>query len=139
MARIHGRSGTVTVGGVTVSGVTSFSYDVSADSADATAMGDSGKQYLGGLKDGSGTVEMRLVQEDFTSGSSGQDALYDALTDGTGVAIVLNVGGSPASGEIESYTGTPIINSFAHSQSFDDTVNITFGFQGLLEPSYSGA
>jgi len=136
MSRIHGRSGVVTIGTEEISGVTSFSYDVTADSTDATAMGDPAKEYLGGLKDGSGTVEMRLVPEDFQASATGQGDLYDALSDGTGVTLTLEVGNTGETGDLTGYTGSVIVNSFAHSQSFDDVVNITFGFQGLLDPAY---
>ena len=137
MARLHGKGGTVTVSGITVSGVTSFSYDETADSVDATAMGDTSKQYLGGLRDGSGTVELRLVTEDFTSGVTGQDAFYDAMGLGTSVSLVLDIGGTPSAGQIEALSGSPIINSFAMSASFDDVVNITFGYQGSLAPVFA--
>lgn len=140
MARIHGRSGSFTVGAVLVSGVSSFSYDETTDSVDATAMGDASKQYLGGLRDGSGTIEARLVTGDFTSGGTGQGDLLVALAAGTEVSVALDIGSPlPADGEVTGYTGSVIVNSFAHSQSFDDVINITFGFQGTLDPSYSGA
>ena len=137
MARLHGKKGLVKIGESTVAAVSSFSYDETADSIDATAMGDTSKNYLGGLRDGSGSIEARYESTDYAS-AKGQGDLLAALEAGTGVIVDLQLDSDVTSGEFAGLSGdTAIINSFSFSQGFDDVVTVTFGFQGTLS-HYSG-
>lgn len=130
---MHGRRGLVSLSGTAIGRVTAFSYDESADSVEATAMGDTAKSYEGGLVDGSGTVDFRFSQTD-----SGQDLMLTALRAGTAVTLDLVSDSADTSGTNVGFSGSVVVNSFNYTQSFDDTINGSFGYQGVLT-SYSGA
>jgi len=139
MAAIHGRKGKVIIGtGTTqVLSVYAFSYDASADQVDVTAMGDTSKSYLTGLADGSGTIEARLNATDFAT-TDGQGAMYAAFAAGSQVELDLILDSDVTTGEFVGLSGsTAVINNFSINQSFDDSVSVSFGFQGTLVP-YSG-
>lgn len=135
---IHGRRGKVLIGSTEVLSVSSFSYEASADQVDVTAMGDTSKQYLTGLADGSGSIEARLITDDFGA-AEGQGGLYTAFAAGTQATLVLILDEDVTTGEFVGLSGTTaVINGFSVNQSFDDAINVTFSFQGTLLP-YSGA
>jgi len=130
---MHGRRGSISIDGQALGRVTAFSYDESADSVESTAMGDTSKSYEGGLVDGSGTIDCRFDQAD-----AGQDDFLTALRAGTSVVLNLVSDSSDLVGTNVGFSGSAVINSFNYTQSFDDTINCSFGFQGVLT-SYSGA
>jgi len=122
---IHGRNGTVSVSGITVASVTSFSYEESADTTEATAMTDTERTFLPGISQGSGTVDFQWIDN-----NAGQIAVKDALRNGTTVTLELD----PISGATGStYTGDVIIVSYSFNQSMDSIVNGSFGYNGVLD------
>lgn len=123
----HGRNGIVRFGIGNVGRVTAFSYDESESPTEETAMGDSSKVFEAGLVEGSGTIDFRFDQND-----GRQDSGMSDLRDGDSVSLVLYPLG--LTGGV-SFTGSVIINSFTYTQSFDDTINGSFGFQGVLTKS----
>lgn len=129
MARFHGRRGVVTIGASALGSVSAFTYEESADSVEATAMGDTTKQYEAGLVEGSGTVDCRFDPSD-----TEQEGLFDDLRAGTTVVLKLEFNSANATtGEIGSLDGSVILTSYSLNQSFDDTVNVSFAFRGALD------
>jgi len=122
---IHGRSGAVKVSTNDVAAVTGFSYDESADKSETTAMGDNAKSYLGGLRDGSGTLDCFWQASD-----PGHDVLLAGFAAGTTVELHLYPEGD-ASGKID-YNGDVVIDSVGLAQTKDDLVTISFQFSGFL-------
>lgn len=138
MAGILGRRGVVKVSGNTIAGVSSFSYSEKADSIDATVMGDTGKVYLTGLPDGSGTVECRFVNTDYAATGEGQGTALGVLKTGTQVTLQLIADSAVTTGEFVGLSGsTCVITSYDYNQSYDGIPTCTFGFQGVLT-KYSG-
>lgn len=129
---IHGRSGAVKLSGVTVAQVTSFSYDEKADSLETTAMGDSNKSYATGLVDGSGSLECRFVNTDY-SANTGQGIGLNALRAGTVISVSLIPASATTTGMFVGLSGAScVINSYTYNQSFDGVASCTLGFQGVL-------
>lgn len=126
-AGVHGRSGAVTAGATpsAVAAVTSFSYEESVDETETTAMGDTAKEFLGGLKDGSGQVDCNWQATD-----AGHTALLDALDAGGTVDLNLYPEGN-TTGKAE-YSGSVIVKNMSLSSSKDDLVSIGFQFRGFL-------
>jgi hypothetical protein len=122
MARHTGKAGTVTISGMSITSVSAWSYEQSADEIETTSMGDTSKVYLGGLIDGSGTVDFRL------DGGSGQTGVLTALDAGTSVTLSLGTGE-------ETLTGSCVVTSYSVNATYGDVVGGTFGFRGKL--SYS--
>lgn len=122
MAKIHGKSGAVYLGANEVLEVKSWSYDETVETADATAMGDTEKSYLAGVKDGSGSVTC-LWDPDDTTGQN-------ALTTGSSVALNLYPEGEGAGGV--ELAGTVIVTGRSPSGDLGAVVEISFTFQGVL-------
>lgn len=113
MAAFHGYAGSVTFTGITTVLCTSWSADVKADVAEATAMGDTWKTYHGGFKDWTASVECLLD----TAG------VYIAAF-GTSATLVLTA----VSGT--GFTGTAICNGIAINTDANDIAKVTYTFQG---------
>ena len=122
---VHGRSGAAKISTDAVAAVTGFSYDESADKAETTAMGDTAKTYLGGLRDGSGSLDCFWQATD-----AGHDALLAGFAAGTTVTLHLYPEGD-STGKID-YTGDVVIDSVGLAQTKDDLVTISFSFSGFL-------
>lgn len=136
MAGIHGRSGAVKLSGVTVAAVTSFSYDEKADSLETTAMGDTSKSYASGLVDGSGSLECRFVNTDY-SANTGQGIGLTALRAGTSIVVSLIPATATTTGMFVGLSGSCVINSYTYNQSYDGVATCTIGYQGVLT-KYTG-
>ncbi len=133
---MHGRRGVVQISGATIAKVTAYSYEEKADSVDATSMGDTGKSYDLGLVDGSGTIDFRFLNTDYAV-TEGQGIAKNALRAGTSVTLKLQPDSAITTGEFVALSGTVVVNSYSINQSFDDTINGSFAYQGVLT-SYSG-
>jgi hypothetical protein len=125
-AAIHGRAGTVKAVANAVGSVTAWSYEESVDETDTTAMGDTAKSYLGGLRDGSGQVDAFWYKTDV-----GHDALLTAFAAGTAVVLHVNPTGLATTGNID-YTGSVMIKSVSINSSKDDIITISFQYRGFL-------
>ncbi len=107
MAEVVLTDASVTLGGTDLSDhVRSITLNYSAEPQDITAMGDSTRQRIGGLKDWSVSVEFN---QDFASGE------VDA-TVFSSVGSTLTFVGKPASGSVSttnpSFTGTALLTSY---------------------------
>jgi len=119
MATHHGRNGTVKVGSNTVAEIKSFSLDMTSDTVEDTAMGDSMKSYKVGQGDASGSITCHFDETD----TSGQGA----MTAGAEVSLTLAPEGADTGDTI--FTMTAIINSVGFSVDMGDVVERSFGFQ----------
>lgn len=125
-AAIHGRSGTVVSGASALGSVTGWSYEESVDEQETTAMGDTAKTYLGGLRDGSGQIDAFWYKTD-----TGHDSIETAFAAGTTVTLHINPEGT-GTGNID-YTGDVIIKQVSVSGSKEDVITVTFQFRGFLD------
>ncbi len=129
MAKFTGRRGVVSIGSNALGRVTSFNYEESADDIEATAMGDATKQYLGGLVEGSGSVECQ-----FDAADTEQEGLMDDLRAGTTVDLKLQFdSANSTSGDIDFLSGDVILTNYSLSQGYNDVVTISFSFRGALD------
>lgn len=129
MAVHHGSEGIVKIGTDTVASVSSWSYDRSTDTVEATALGDTSKSYKPGLQDGSGSLECFWDETDTT----GQQALEDAMASGSNVTLNIYPEGA-ATGAVY-YTGSVAIESLSMTGGTSDLVGASFSFRGFLSRS----
>ena len=122
---VHGRSGSVEAGSNAVGSVTAWSYEESVDEQETTAMGDTAKTFLGGLRDGSGQVDAYWFNTDV-----GHDEILTHFAAGTQVALTLYPEGKTV-GKAE-YTGNVVVKQVSISGSKDDIITVTFQFRGFL-------
>jgi hypothetical protein len=64
MATHHGKEGVVTVGGVAVGELTSFTLETTGDVVEDTALTDGTKSFVAGRTSFSGTLEMHFDESD---------------------------------------------------------------------------
>jgi len=126
MAIQHGRYGTIEIVAVAVGHVKSWSYSETVDETEVTAMGDTAKAYLGGLRDG--TVEIECL---FDQADAGQEDILDGLAAGTTIVVNIYTEGTKVTGDV-FYTGSILINSNEVSSSVDGMIVAKFGGRGFL-------
>tara|TARA_B100000780_G_C21062585_1_gene427171 strand:- start:221 stop:622 length:402 start_codon:yes stop_codon:yes gene_type:complete len=133
MATISGTSGSVFLQLVgtaeaIVGEVRTFNFDETIEPIDSTTMGDTAKNYTGGLKDGILNIDC------FYDHLNAQQVVMDA---GALLDIEINPGGT-GSGQ-KKYTGVGLVTSRSVSNSPDGLVEATFVMQisnGLTEGTY---
>jgi hypothetical protein len=119
MATHHGKEGVVTVAGVAVGELTSFTLETTGDVVEDTALTDGTKSFVAGRTSFSGTLEMH-----FDESSTEQEALIA----GESISFVLLPEGN--TGGDASYTGTGIVTGMSINNSMDAIVSRSVTFQG---------
>jgi hypothetical protein len=119
MATHHGKEGVVTVGGVQMGEVTSFTLETTGDVVEDTALTDGTKSFVTGRTSFSGTLEMHFDKS---------DAPQETLTAGASISFVLLPEGN--TGGDASYTGTGLVTGMSINNSMDAIVSRTVTFQG---------
>ena len=116
MAIFHGKSGTVNWEGTGTEHVTNWTLSVTADVAEATAMGDTYKSHTIGFLDSSATVTAYVPAAGLEP-SVGTDL-------GKSAALILDtVGGLP-------YSGTMICTDISINADADGNPSATYSFVG---------
>jgi predicted secreted protein len=125
---IAGKSGKLGLGASAVMDISSWSLELGADTLDVTALGDDWKKFIAGLKEWSASAEgFYSVHTDAT----GQKALQDAYLNSTEVSLKLFVNAT------NYYSGSAYISGMSVEDPVDDTVSISFEFQGTGALSYN--
>jgi hypothetical protein len=119
MATHHGKEGVVTVGGVAVGELTSFTLETTGDVVEDTALTDGTKSFVTGRTSFSGTLEMHFDET---------DSPQETLLAGASISFVLLPEGNTAGDA--SYTGTGIVTGMSINNSMDAIVSRTVTFQG---------
>jgi hypothetical protein len=119
MATHHGKEGVVTVGGVAVGELTSFTLETTGDVVEDTALADGTKSFVTGRTSFSGTLEMHFDET---------DSPQETLTAGASISFVLLPEGNTAGDA--SYTGTGIVTGMSINNSMDAIVSRSVTFQG---------
>ena len=127
---IKGYGGSVTVGASEVGTAKIWTLDMSASETDSTTFADGGwSSTCAGLKSWSGSITVM-----WDAGSdAGEDALIQAFTAGTEVALVLATEASSGTGTTETYSGNVVITSMPITNDVNSCVEVTFGFSGRGE------
>lgn len=119
-----GDDGQVEFGASIVAGVTSWSVDVTMDTAETTAMGDGGwKSFISSNKGWTASCEVIISLDDL----SGADSTATAV--GIGDSAVLELFGDK-DGTGASYSGTALVTGYSVSSAIGDTIKASVTFQG---------
>lgn len=119
MARLSGKSGTVTVGGTAVKGVKSWDIDAKCDAIDVTGMDSLGaKAFINGLTEWSGTVECLLDADGYVAVGS--------LVAG---AIAVSLVSASAAPKVTA-SGSAIVTGYKISTPVEGFVSLSLAFQG---------
>ncbi len=114
-------NGTGTVGAV--ASTTSWTLDVTKDTLECTAHGDTSRKYVGSLKSGTGTVDLIYTA---TSGDDTAEIITDVLTSEDSGDAAFNLFLDTSGSKKVSFNG--IITSTTYSSSVGDlnTVSVNF-------------
>jgi len=125
---LAGKSGKLMVGASNVTEIKNWSLDLGVDTIDTTALGDEWKNFIAGLKEWSASAEGSW---NVAVDAQGQKALQDAYLSGATVSLKLYVDAA------HYYSGEAFISSLSVEDPVDDTVNVSFEFQGTGALAYS--
>lgn len=126
MAAAAGKGGKVMTSSDTTALVKSWSVDVEVDMLDDTALSDSWKSNISGLKGWSASVEVCWDMSD-----TSQAAFNSAVLAGTTVAVKLYTNST------NYYSGTAYVSSMSVEDPVDDLVTATFELTGDGTLSYN--
>lgn len=125
---LAGKSGKLMVGTNNVTEIKNWSLDLGLDTIETTALGDEWKNFIAGLKEWSASAEGSW---NVAVDAQGQKALQDAYLSGATVSLKLYVDAA------HYYSGEAFISSLSVEDPVDDTVNVSFEFQGTGALSYN--
>jgi len=120
MAVHTGSEGTVKVGANTILELKSYAIEETGDTIETTALGDTSRTYVAGLKTFTGTIECYWDETDTT----GQGALS------VGSEITINFYPEGDASSDTYYTGTAIVTGQSITGTTDGTVDRSFTIQG---------
>ena len=112
-----------------VASTTSWSLDVTKDTLECTAHGDTSRKYVGSLKSGSGTVDLIYTA---TSGDDTAEIITDVLTSEDSGDAAFNLFLDTSGSKKVSFNG--IITGTTYSASVGDlnTVSVSFITNGAI-------
>ena len=118
MAVFSGFAGTVSFDSASTLNVTSFTLDISVDTQESTAMGDTYRSRVAGFKDWTATVEAR-------ADSAGLDPALGDLGLVAKTLVLDTVGG-----KVYTITAGAMVTDMSINQDMEDTVSVTYTFVG---------
>ena len=127
---IVGNDGAITIGGVTVASVKTFTVDMKRGTLETTTMGKDVKTFVKGLGEWSGTADIYFDVAQFADSATFQfnpsiGFVGDLPT--TGVKFYV---AKPATGTQYVFTGDVIITDYQVKVAMDGIVESTITFQG---------
>lgn len=121
---LTGNGGVITVDSNAVAEVRSYSLEITQDTIENTVMGDSSRQYVGGLSQFSGTADVYWIDAHFSTADL--DGLIQGAVGAAPVGIVVYEDGNPGS----NWNGDILITGYSISASMDGMVEASVSFQG---------
>lgn len=139
MAAIRGTSGVLSIGGVDLAEITSFTLDTTMDTIEVTAMGSQSRNYVQGLNtftvSGDCIIESTDAATQYTDITQ-LEAVANGTGDPTGTLILYPEG--TGTGGIK-LSGNVVVTGFSMTGSFDGVVTGSFTAQGTGNLSYGAA
>ncbi len=119
----HGKNGALSLGGTNIAMLTSWTLTENADTVECTAMGDTSRKYMVGIKGFEGSAECVWTNDD-------QSGHIAGFTVGTEYAGIFYVDDNTSAVADLKYSGQVIVTSIEVSAAMDDVVRATVNFQG---------
>lgn len=143
MATLTGNDGAISINGIAVLAVRSWSIDLTADTIETTVMGNDTRTYVKGLSTFSGTADVYFDPDTATSGFDAAEATFNpthpnSLVGAGGVAGKFYVE-YQASGNDQVFTGNLIVTGYTVNSSMDGMVEASISFQGSGGATFSTA
>ena len=119
----HGKNGALSLGGTNIAMLTSWTLTENADTVECTAMGDTSRKYMVGIKGFEGSAECVWTDESATQSIS-------EITVGTTYNAIFFVDDNATATADMGYKGDVIVTSIEVAAAMDDVVRATVNFQG---------
>jgi hypothetical protein len=139
MATLTGNDGAISVNGIAVLAVRSWSIDITADTIETTVMGNDTRTYVKGLSTFSGTADVFFDPDTSTSGFDAAETTFNptvGLVGAAGVAGKFYVE-YLASGNDQVFQGNLIVTGYTVNSSMDGMVEASISFQGTGGVAFS--
>jgi predicted secreted protein len=141
MATITGNDGAISVNGIAVLAVRSWSIDMTADTIETTTMGNDTRTYIKGLSTFSGSADVYFDPDTATSGFDAAETTFNPANAST-VVGASGVAGKfyveyLASGNDQLFQGNLIVTGYTVNSSMDGMVEASISFQGTGSVAFS--
>lgn len=136
MAILTGNNGAVSIDGVNVAQVRSFSLEMTRDTIENTVMGQDVRVFVGGLSSFSGSADIYFDADQYDSNETKFNPTA-GLVGASGVALKLYIEENYSSTSDYAFTGNVIVTGFTVNSSFDGLVEASISFQGTGATAFS--
>jgi glutamate dehydrogenase/leucine dehydrogenase len=143
MATLTGNNGAVSINGIAVLAVRSFSIEMTRDTIETSTMGTDVRTYISGLSSFSGSAEVYFDPDTATTGFDAAESTFNptaGLVGASGVTgkfyVELDATGNNAD---QAFTGTIIVTGYTVNATMDGMVEASISFQGSGAVAYSTA
>lgn len=136
MATITGRDGAITISGTTLAAVRNFSIEMTADTIEATVMGNDTRVYKKGLSSFSGSADIYFDPSEF----DGAESTFNPTSGLVGAAAVAGKFylDQDASNDLV-FSGDIIVTGYTVNSAFDGMVEASISFQGTGATTFSAS
>lgn len=136
MAIQTGNNGAVTLNGVVVAAVRSFSIEMTRDTIETSTMGTDVRTYITGLSSFSGSADVYFETDQFDTAETTFNPTSGLVGVG-GVAVKLFVEENYSGADDYAFTGDVIVTGYTVNAAFDGMVEASISFQGTGAAAYS--
>lgn len=134
MATITGRDGAISVAGTTLAAVRNFSIEMTADTIEATVMGNDTRVYKKGLSTFSGSADIYFDPTEFDGGESTFNPTA-GLVGASAVAGKFYLDQDVTNDIV--FSGDIIVTGYTVNSSMDGMVEASISFQGTGATTFS--
>jgi glutamate dehydrogenase/leucine dehydrogenase len=143
MAIQTGNNGAVSIDGVNIAQVRSFSIEMTRDTIETSVMGTDVRTFLTGLSSFSGSADVYFDPDTATTGFDAAESTFNptaGLVGASGVTgkfyVELDASGTNVD---EAFTGTIVVTGYTVNATMDGMVEASISFQGSGAVTYSTA
>jgi predicted secreted protein len=143
MAILTGNNGAVSINGIAVLAVRSFSIEMTRDTIETSVMGTDVRTYVAGMSSFSGSADVYFDPDTATTGFDAAEETFNptaGLVGASGVTgkfyVELDAAGTNVD---EAFTGTIFVTGYTVNATMDGMVEASISFQGSGAVTYSTA
>jgi hypothetical protein len=136
MAIQTGNNGAVSIDGVNILQVRSFSIEMTRDTIETSVMGTDVRTFLTGLSSFSGSADVYFDTAQFDTNESKFNPTA-GLVGASGVAVKLYLEENYSGSSDYAFTGNVIVTGYTVNSSFDGLVEASISFQGTGAAAFS--
>jgi predicted secreted protein len=136
MAIQTGNNGAVSIDGVNIAQVRSFSIEMTRDTIETSVMGTDVRTYVTGLSSFSGSADVYFDTAQFDTNEAKFNPTA-GLVGASGVAVKLYLEENYSSTSDYAFTGDVIVTGYTVNSSFDGLVEASISFQGTGAAAFS--